>query len=94
MIPAEVQNEGMCIVTAAARPTSCDSLRYWLDFSTLQHLEKTMAAKEFLRALVSWSYPFREDLLAREDTKEVQRLKIVQSWACFARQVIEDICSV
>ena len=89
----QVQNKAMCIVTAAAvaaRPTACDSLRYWLDLSTLQYQEKTMAAKEFLRAPVSWSH----DLLAREDTKEVQRLKTVQSLAFFARQVIEDICSV
>ena len=47
----QVKNKAMCIVTAAAmaaRPTSSDSLRYWLDLSALQYQEKTMAAKEFL----------------------------------------------
>ena len=58
----QVQNEAMRIITGAAKPTSCDSLRYWLGMRKVSHQQRYQAAREFLRAITSPSHPLRIEL--------------------------------
>jgi hypothetical protein len=89
-----VQNEAMRIVTGAAKPTSCDSLRFWLGIQRIPHQQHLLMAKEFLRALSCNTHPLKQELEESEDTKIDQRFKTVRSWAVSAREAIEEICPV
>ncbi len=88
----QVQNEAMRIVTGAAKPTSCDSLRYWLGIRKVKYQQRYQATREYLRAVASPSHPLRIALEAREDTMVTQRLKTVRSWVLMARDLVEEVC--
>jgi hypothetical protein len=70
----QVQNEVMRIVTGAAKPTSCDSFRFWLGIQRIPH--QLLMAKEFTRALSCKTHPLKLELEEREDTRTDQRLKL------------------
>ena len=88
----QVQNEAMRIITGAAKPTSCDSLRYWLGIRKVKYQQRYQATREYLRAVTSPSHPLRIELEAREDTMVTQRLKTVRSWVLMARDLVEEVC--
>ena len=75
----------MRIVTGAAKPTSCDSLKYWLGMRNVRHQQRYQAAREYLRAATSPSHPVRMELETCEDTRVSQRLKT-------ARDLVEEVC--
>ena len=90
----QVQNEAMRIVTGAAKPTACDSLRFWLGLKSMKTQQMLLAIREFLRALASPIHPLHSELISGYDMEVPQRLRTVRSWARTAREAIENICPV
>ena len=87
-----VQNSAMRIVTGAAKPTSCEALRYWLGILSIKEQQQLLAVKAFMKALQTPSHPLHEELNNRSDKEMNQRLKTVQSWAREARSIVEKVC--
>ncbi len=89
-----VENEAMRIVTGAAKPTSCETMRFWLGLLSIRERRQLAVENDFLKAVTVWSHPLHQHLRDREDTMIQQRLKTVRSWVIDARESIETFCSV
>ncbi len=80
------------IVSGAAKPTSCESLRFWLGLLEICECQKLAAATAFLKAITTPSHPLNLHLRERNDQEVAQRLKTVRSWVIEAREMVENIC--
>jgi hypothetical protein len=77
----QVQNETMRIVTGVAKPTSCDSLCFWLRIQRILHQQQLLMSKECMRVCSFKTHPLKQELKEREDMRTNQRLKTVRSLA-------------
>ena len=90
-----VQNEAMRIITGAAKPTACDSMRYWLGFMGV--IESTTASASITgipESPLHPTHPLRAVVENEEDRTITQRLKTAKSWMIGAKEAVEDISPV
>ena len=89
-----VLNEAMRIVSGAAKPTSCDALRFWLGVLQVEERQRLAAAAAFLKAITTHSHPLGQHLREGKDQEINQRLKTIRSWVIDARDMVESVCPV
>ncbi len=84
----------MRIVTGAAKPTSCESLRFWLGIVSVEEWHKLAAAQAYMKAITTVSHPLNQWLRAREEEQVQQRLRTIRSWVLGARESVEESTSI
>ena len=62
-----VQNEAMCIIASAAKPTACDALHFWLGVTSVRGRQAILAVQAFFSAMTTPSHPLYQDIRARKD---------------------------